>query len=247
MMSDMNKLARVSVCMATYNGEKYIKQQIDSILKQLNDFDELIISDDGSTDKTIQIIQEYKDERIRLFHHKHPVWNSKYYKSNVYVTANFENALEHARGKYIFLTDQDDIWKENKVNIMIDALDKFGGVIMSSITIITEDGSIKREKDKPIKYSFFKGLLVAKYLGSSMAISRSFLDKALPFPKNIVSHDAWIGLLATAKKSLTILDDTLLLYRRHSNNVTSKSIQTSLYSKLRYRFFLLINILKRTL
>lgn len=243
----MNKQIRVSVCMATYNGEKYIKQQIDSILKQLNNYDELIISDDGSTDKTIQIIQGYNDNRIRLFHHKHPTWNSKFYRPNVYVTANFENALNQARGKYIFLTDQDDIWKENKINIMISALDRFGGVVMSSTTIIREDGSVKREKDKPMRYSFLKGLIVAKYLGSSMAISRDFLNIALPFPKNIISHDAWIGLLATARKKLIVLDDTLLFYRRHSNNVTSKKIKTSLYSKLRYRFFLLINVLKRTL
>ena len=231
--------------MATYNGEKYIKQQIDSILKQLGDSDELIISDDASTDKTIQIIQEFKDNRIRLFHHVHPEWHSNCYKSNVYVTANFENALRQARGRYIFLTDQDDIWKENKVRVMVDALDRFGGVVMSAITIIREDGSVKREKDTPIKYSFFRGLLVAKYLGSSMAISRDFLDEALPFPRGVVSHDAWIGLLATAKKSLTILDDTLIFYRRHSNNVTSKTIKTSFYSKIRYRFFLLINVLKR--
>lgn len=241
----MNSQIRVSVCMATYNGERYIEQQIGSILKQMGDFDELIISDDGSTDKTIQIIQGLNDNRIRVLHHERPKWYSKFYKSNVYVTANFENALMHARGKYIFLTDQDDIWKENKINVMLDALDRFGGVVMSSITIIREDGSIKHEKDTPQKRSFFRGLLVAKYLGSSMAITRDFLDCALPFPKGIVSHDAWIGLLATAKKSLTILDDSLMYYRRHSSNVTSKSIKTSFFSKVRYRFCILINIVKR--
>lgn len=94
----------ISVCMATYNGEKYIKEQIDSILKQLGSDDELVISDDGSSDGTIDIILGYHDPRIHL------------YKGSFHSPAfNFENALKNATGDFIFLSDQDDIWYDNKV------------------------------------------------------------------------------------------------------------------------------------
>ena len=95
----------VSVCMATYNGGKYIKEQIDSILGQLSNNDELIISDDNSTDDTVDIINRISDSRVRLFFNKQKGY-----------TNNFENALKQVRGDIIFLSDQDDIWMDNKVN-----------------------------------------------------------------------------------------------------------------------------------
>ena len=96
----------VSVAMATYNGEQYLEEQLDSILLNLSDQDEIVISDDGSTDKTIEIVQTYmcKDKRIRLIEGP---------RSGL--IANFENAIRNTRGTYIFLSDQDDIWAENKV------------------------------------------------------------------------------------------------------------------------------------
>lgn len=105
----------ISVCMATYNGGRFIKEQIDSILPQLSQYDELIVSDDGSTDRTLEIIASYKDERIKVFHHQKT--GNKYYPTLkvCYSTNNFENALKQAKGDYIFLCDQDDIWEKNKV------------------------------------------------------------------------------------------------------------------------------------
>lgn len=241
---DINEI--VSVCMATYNGEKYIKQQIDSILNQLRPSDELVISDDGSTDKTLSIISAYNDNRIRLLSHIHPLCSAKYYKTNTYVTSNFENALNHCKGDYIFLADQDDIWAEGKVEKMVKILKQNGGLVMSSINVIRADGSLKKENDVPHKYSFFMGVMVAKYLGSSMAMTRTFLCRALPFPDKIVSHDAWLGLLATYNNELTIINEPLLLYRRHSQNVTSKEVKTSLFSKILYRYRLYINVLLRS-
>ena len=98
----------ISVCMATHNGGKYIKEQIDSILVQISNEDELIISDDSSTDDTVEIIKKIKDKRIKLFE------NNKFFSPNL----NFENALLHSKGDIIFLSDQDDIWKKDKVKIM---------------------------------------------------------------------------------------------------------------------------------
>lgn len=239
-------LKRVSVCMATYNGEPYIRQQIDSILFQLGPHDELVISDDGSTDSTISIINSYQDARIRLFHHQRALCHSKYYRANRHVASNFENALKHSEGMYIFLSDQDDIWDKRKVERMMEAIDEKGGLVMSSFQVIDADGSIKKGKVTPSTFSFLRGLVVAKFLGSTMGMSRDFLRKALPFPENTISHDSWLGLLAIRQRKLTVIGDVLLLYRRHHNNVTSKKKKTPLYAKLKYRCGLLFQIMERS-
>ena len=102
----------ISVCIATYNGEKYLRKQLDSILNQLEYNDEVIISDDGSSDETLNIISSYNDKRIHVFHNK----------GEHGVVKNFENGLNHVLGDYIFLCDQDDIWKSNKVQVVLNEL-----------------------------------------------------------------------------------------------------------------------------
>lgn len=111
----------ISVCIATHNGAHYIKEQIESILCQLGTNDEIIISDDGSTDNTIDILLAFNDKRIIIYHYKQPV-KSKH--SHIYVCKNFENALKHAKGDYIFLADQDDWWMPNKVMKCLEDLKK---------------------------------------------------------------------------------------------------------------------------
>ena len=104
----------ISVCMATYNGEKYIRQQICSIISQIGEGDEVIISDDGSTDSTLDTIRSMADSRIRIV--KGPCRRSP--------TLNFENALSHAQGDYIFLADQDDVWLPGKVSACVQWLNR---------------------------------------------------------------------------------------------------------------------------
>ena len=96
----------ISVCMATYNGEKYLKDQLDSILKQIQSSDEVIISDDGSNDSTRYIIEKFQKEYKNIYLVDGPKRG---------VQKNFENALKHARGDILFLSDQDDIWMDGKV------------------------------------------------------------------------------------------------------------------------------------
>ena len=100
---------RISVCMACYNGEKYIEEQILSILPQLNESDELIIIDDHSSDNTGKIVQELKDNRIKY------VFNEK----NLGVNRSFEKAIKKAKNDYIFMADQDDLWTEGRVERML--------------------------------------------------------------------------------------------------------------------------------
>ena len=126
---------KISVCLATYNGEKYIKEQLDSILPQLSANDEIIISDDNSTDDTINIIRSLNDERIKIYVNK-----------TKGIVKNFENALNNASGDIIFLSDQDDVWKNDKVKKILSAFssDNSLTLVFSNAEIIDENGISKK-------------------------------------------------------------------------------------------------------
>lgn len=240
----------ISVCMATYNGERFIKEQIDSILPQLSENDELIISDDGSTDKTLEIIASYKDVRIKVFHHeKNPEYaRIKHCKNFYYATSNFENALKQAKGDYIFLSDQDDIWKSDKKEKMLKALvDKKADCVMCNFSVIDENRNITTEKfydTSPISKNLFVNILKSKFLGCCMAFSRKLLQKALPFPNKLIAHDYWIGCLS---EKFVFLNEPLHLYRRYESNVSTSSEKSknSLLTKLVFRFEFAKQLFKR--
>lgn len=115
----------ISVCIATYNGGKYIEEQLRSILDQLSADDEVIVSDDNSTDDTVSIIKSLGDSRIKIYAHKPDKCSFLIDHS----THNFENALRHSHGDIIFLSDQDDKWTDNKVSTMIEGLSNYDMVV----------------------------------------------------------------------------------------------------------------------
>lgn len=230
----------ISVCMAVYNGEKFIKEQVDSILAQLADCDELIISDDGSSDKTIQILKSYNDPRIKiLFHTQKKDFSKIKYNKNYYLaTDNFENALKSAKGDYIFLSDQDDIWKSDRVKKMISTLQKENAdCVMCNFSTINEDGKITKEfgfEKNPIKKTLLGKIIKSRFVGSSMAFTKELLAKTLPFPKNLRAHDLWIGCFA---KKFVFLNEALTLFRRHQSNVSTgiAKSENPLWYKIYYR------------
>ena len=121
----------ISVCLATYNGQRFIKRQITSILSQIGEEDEVVVSDDGSTDDTLTILRDLNDSRIRIIDgaHRHsPTWN-------------FEKALEGARGEYIFLSDQDDVWMPEKVSVTMKYLQQYDCVVSDNV-IVDAEGSV---------------------------------------------------------------------------------------------------------
>ena len=118
----------ISVCIATYNGAPYITEQLASICAQLSDNDEIIISDDGSTDSTLDVVRAFGDPRIRIVRNQ----------SQRCYTANFENALRHAQGDYIFICDQDDVWLPNKVETIVHYLCDEGYSIVAHDAIVTD-------------------------------------------------------------------------------------------------------------
>lgn len=226
----------ISVCIATYNGERFIKEQIETILLQLNDNDEIIISDDNSFDHTISIIEEFNDNRIKIFK------DNKFHSP----TKNFEYALSKATGDYIFLADQDDIWFPNRVERALQLLKKkdIDCVICNRIiidnngksnykTVISEDFT-----NKP----FIRVLVHNPYMGCCMAFTRKHLDLVLPFPNSLPMHDLWIGLLAHKLKSVAFISEPLIGYRRHGGNVTTGKSPYSIFYRVYYRIRLLLQL-----
>lgn len=234
----------ISVFMATYNGEKYVREQMDSILQQLGEGNELIISDDLSSDKTDEIIKSYKDKRIKLYIH----WDNHWF------VRNFENALLHADGGIIFLSYQDDIWMPDKVKVTIAALANCDFTVSDCITINENEQVIRqsRIKDYNIKSGFWRLMIKARYLGCCLAFRRNVLDTALPFPDNayLMEHDLWLAAVAECYVKTSLIDKPLIKYRRHGENVSSGgaskgySVPIKIYRRL-YRLKCLFKIRKK--
>lgn len=236
----------ISVCIPVYNGACYIKEQIDSILSQIGDADEIIISDDNSSDNTLAIIESYNDRRIKIFKHK-PIlskFSGTERKINI-VASNVFNALSHASGWYIFLADQDDIWLPNKVERVIAEFKNGAECILHNNIVI--DNSYNVLLDSYFKFSkpsknIIRFICRCFYQGASMAFTKKIKDLCLPCPDIAISHDHYIAILAwTHGKKISFIEQPLLLYRRHGANVsfsTEKS-KNSLRFKIIYRFRML--------
>ena len=231
-------MEKISVCIATYNGEKFIHQQLQSILKQLRPDDEVIISDDSSSDATIRIVKSFEDRRVRIL-------EGQIYQSPIF---NFENALAHSTGEIIILADQDDVWLDNKVETVLLEI-KDADLILSDCAIINERGQVTEKsffKLNGSKKGFIKNLIKNSYLGCCLALRRSVLNKALPFPKNIPMHDWWIGLVCEVFFKIKIVPQPLMLYRRHGINATPTGEESrfSYVTRLQFRWALLKGISK---
>ncbi|MDR2410223.1 MAG: glycosyltransferase [Bacteroidales bacterium] len=234
---------KISVCIATYNGEQFILEQIISILTQLTANDEVIISDDNSTDNTLNIIRDLNDSRIRIYINT----GKKGYSSN------FENALRQATGDYIFLSDQDDIWKNNKIQMCIKYL-KYYDFIVSDATVINMKNEVlydsffsMRNPHKTLLGNLFK----FGYLGCCFACRKNVINKSLPFPANhkLATHDNWIFLIALMFFKIKILDEKLIFYKRHTFNISTGGFvnKTTFGFKIKYRLYLIFSLLKRSI
>lgn len=240
----------ISVCIATHNGSKYIREQLDSILSQIGTEDEIIISDDGSTDDTLSIINSYHDERIHLINFHQPENHlSGQMKSMLYASRNFENALKHTNGDYIFLSDQDDIWYPDKLERVQKAL-LCNDIIKHNFTLINENGKdigkSKYTADGQNNRSWLHLIKVLPFRGCCIAFRRSILDAAFPFPQTCLQHDSWIGLVARLVNArFTYLEEPLLYHRVHSENVSELAKSNTFFFKIRYRLVLINQILRK--
>ena len=198
---------RVSVAMAVYNGEKFINEQIDSILCQLYDEDELVISYNESSDSTWKIIKHYekKDKRVKCV-----VCTDRGFVSN------FNNAIINTNGEIIFLADQDDVWMEDKIEYILQTFIKQKVImVMHNYDQIDENGNMilgdlfKRRK---AKCGIIKNLLKNCYQGCCIAFRRELINVICPIPNEIAMHDQWIGLCAEYFGSIQLIDKKLIKY-----------------------------------
>lgn len=231
---------KISVCIATFNGGRFIREQVMSVLPQLGEDDEIVVSDDGSTDDTITIFESFHDHRIIICQNegRHGfIWN-------------FENALMKTTGDVIFLCDQDDIWKPNKVETVMAAL-KNHDIVLHDAEIVDKNG-----KKTGIHYSdglhqrkgFWCNLWKTRWLGCCMAFRRNVLEYALPFPHHIVGHDGWISAVGLAKFDYYYIPDVLMWYRRHGENASTASGESHnswYYMLIKKRLCLLMEISRR--
>jgi glycosyltransferase involved in cell wall biosynthesis len=203
----------ISIAIATYNGAKYIETQIDSILNQTLKPYEIIITDDSSTDNTVELLKRFqsKHDFIKLFVND----------SNKGVTKTFENSVKNCTGDYIALSDQDDIWMPHKLDVLVTNLKEEDAVYGNSLLVDQNGKSLGVD---------FKTILIMRslYIGSPLLLSncvpghailmkKNFAKMILPFPE-VVMFDKWIGFSAAAGSGLKFVDEILVHYRQHDTN-----------------------------
>ena len=227
----------VSVAIATYNGEKYIYDQIRTVLDNLNSEDEVIISDDNSNDKTIDIIKSFKDSRVKI-----------YDGPQKGIVENFANAISKCKGDIIFLCDQDDIWYPNKVKHVCDVFESTDCILVEhDARVVDEKKNVLYEsffEHRNVRAGFWKNYMRNTYHGCLMAFRRELVQYLNPFPKKGCLHDQWIGLVAERKGKIVFLPEILMEYKRHSGNASSFK-RLPFARQLGDRLNLLIYIIKR--
>lgn len=223
----------ISIALATYNGSKFIREQLDSILTQSMDDFEIIVSDDCSTDNTFQILQEYadKDDRFKIFQNR----------QNLGFKKNFEHILSLCNGEFIAFCDQDDIWEPNHLETLYKNIEDNDCIGANSL-IIDEKGD--SQGDTLLKYlrihvmpkdaeQLFQHELYSNVIqGTASLIRASLVKQALPIPDSIKYHDYWLALIAGLNGKCTYIKDVVLKYRRHSSNASG------------YQKFSIINAIK---
>lgn len=226
---------KISVALAAYKGEQYIAEQLESILSQLGEKDELIVSDDYPQGKTRDVVLKYQsqDKRIRYIEGK-----------GEGVVRNFENALNACSGDVIFLSDQDDVWMPDKVECVMKEIHSGADLVLHDAAVtdpalnITEPSyfAVHGSND-----SYAKNIVRNSFVGCCMAFRKQTLLDSLPFPKELAMHDWWIALVALKKKqNVVLLQKPLIKWRRHSETVTGG--KTGLWQKIKWRGNILLSL-----
>ena len=227
----------ISVCMATFNGGKFIREQLESILSQLPPDAEIIIADDGSTDDTLLVVDSLNESRIRVL----PA------ERHLGVIYNFERALRASKGEIVFLADQDDVWLPGKVEMCLAALNEADLVMHDAFLLGLSDAFesawVRNGKLSDIRTYRSGGVAnwwKNSFTGCCMAFRRKVLDKALPFPKNLPMHDQWLGVVAEKYFKVSYVDEPLVDYRQHSSNATHiEKSPAGVLQKIKWRVDLL--------
>ena len=230
-----------SVVLAACQGEPFIGEQLDSILRQLEPEDEVIVSDDASTDRTLAMVAQRRDRRIRILSNARRVG---------YV-ANFARAIGHSRGDHVYFSDQDDVWLPDKVATM-EAVLQTNDCVATDATVVDERLNVMHrsyfEYRDARSFSRLAIWLKPPIIGATLACRREYLQRLLPFPIG-VPHDFWITFNAVVDGELAVIHKPLILYRRHGNaaSVTATGVRRSLGTQATERARLLVAMLRHRL
>lgn len=216
----------IDILMATYNGEKFIKDLLNSLDSQTKHFDELLISDDCSKDLTTNLIEEYsfKFDVAKKFLYSERSLGSR---------ANFSKLLEHSQSDYSFLCDQDDVWLENKVEISLQKMyemeAKYGQetpiLIHTDLQVVNYHLKLisrsfrKYQNLNPYPKNLIPRLLVQNFVtGCTILMNKALKNIVVPIPEEAIIHDWWIALVSAALGKVSYIDYPCILYRQHTNN-----------------------------
>lgn len=214
-------MEKVSVVLCTYNGGKYLRQQLESIFSQNHPLYEVIIQDDGSTDNTISVISEYLSSHSNLFFYKNEAAHG--------INANFYSAMQRAKGDYIAICDQDDVWEKDKISLQVNAIGK-KLMCAGRSKPFSEDGSFVYFDQRIPNVTLLRMLYCAEIAGHTMLIKRELLDM-LPMQCNVVKnrcYDIVLSVLAAASDNIVYLDKVLVNQRRYAEASTYTSTENSL-------------------
>ncbi|MFZ6692046.1 glycosyltransferase family 2 protein [Undibacterium sp. SXout20W] len=219
----------IDIALASYNGEKFIRDQIGSILSnriELAGFalGSIIVSDNMSTDQTATIVSEIASE--------HP--NVKLYLNSLRgVVKNFGNALAHTTADYVMLSDQDDIWLDEKIQMSLQKLlelERDSGsdvplLVFSDLAVtnseleITHPSFFKSQNINPKNFQSIPNIFLSNVAaGCTMIVNRKLLEIALPLPAEAIVHDWWLILIASVIGRVAYIETPTILYRQHENN-----------------------------
>ena len=217
----------ISIAMCTYNGEKYLSEQLDSIVNQSYQNLEIVIVDDCSTDNTLSLLKGYadRDSRIRI------VCNDK----NIGFVRNFEKAINECRGDLIALADQDDIWFSAKITRLAESIGD-NWLIYSEVAVVDSEG-VKQDTQFP-RVNRIEGRCALSLIlnncvtGHACLMRRELLNLAMPSMSGMPYHDQWLAIVAAAHGKLKASDEVLSFYRKHNSNAVLKSKTKRKVSKI---------------
>ncbi|WP_428909668.1 glycosyltransferase family 2 protein [Niallia sp. Krafla_26] len=203
--------------MATYNGAQFVIRQLDSVLKQLNEDDQVIIVDDRSSDRTLELIKDKYGHRVEVHVNE----------QNLGAIKSFEKAISLAKGEIVFLCDQDDIWEENKVEVVLNAFRNQNADLIVHDAYVVDgrlevlDPSWNHYNANNTNQKLWGNLTKNAFTGAMMAFRKELIPSILPFPKSIEMHDQWIALVCMLEnRNIIHINQPLMKYVRHGGNVT---------------------------
>jgi glycosyltransferase involved in cell wall biosynthesis len=220
----------VSIPIITYNGERYLRRQLDSIYRQTYRNIEVVACDDGSTDATPAILEEYRSS-----HGLRYIINP----SNLGYLRNFEKAVSLCAGEFIVPSDQDDIWLPEKIESLIGIIGDKSIACSDAILIDENDNTVAESAiafsnlSAPRSGKPFRQLLFSSFvIGCTALYSRDLIQRALPIPEGELYHDWWMSLVASTMKGISYYPKPLILYRKHPANSIGLKKDASLFGKI---------------